>query len=388
MMHILHISGSYGGTEVYKNLYSSLDNLGIRQTIFVPLNAANHDRIGSHYIDFKVSGSRIIYSVALKPWHRFFYKNKINVITREIEREVDLRCVDIIHASTLCMDGAVAYELKKKFDIPYLSAVRNTDISVYYKYFKWQIPYFSKVFSEAANIAFISPQYKNFYLKNFVAESKQKNVINKIVIIPNGIDALFLKKRFMAFKELSRPIKVVFASAFVRNKGLMEIINAIALLRNEGYDITLNAIGKGLPFRRENTNYIDKVEKLAEKYDWIELQNFLPKDLLREAFSQSDIYVMPSQPETFGLVYVEALSQKLPIVYGKGEGFDGYFEESFVGYAAIPFDVNDIAEKIRLVVDNYDKIIANISSLDLNNLFSWESISEKYAELYMKITVQ
>lgn len=51
------------------------------------------------------------------------------------------------------------------------------------------------------------------------------------------------------------------------------------------------------------------------------------KKQLREAFSISDIFVMPSKPETFGLVYVEALSQGLPILYAKGEGFDGYFDE-------------------------------------------------------------
>ncbi|MEO4797867.1 glycosyltransferase, partial [Bacteroides uniformis] len=198
MIHVLHISGSYGGTEVYKNLYSSLDKLGIRQTIFVPLNFANHNRIGNHNIDFEVPESRIVYSVVLKRWHCFLYKRKINTIMREVERVVDLQCVNMIHASTLCVDGAVAYELKKKFNIPYLSVVRNTDISVYYKYFKWKIPYFSQIFSEAANIVFISPQYKKFYLEHFVSKSKQKSSINKIVVIPNGIDSHFIAKRFMA----------------------------------------------------------------------------------------------------------------------------------------------------------------------------------------------
>lgn len=45
-MHILHISNSYGGTKVYENLYTQLDKLGVRQTVFVPLNAANHSRGG------------------------------------------------------------------------------------------------------------------------------------------------------------------------------------------------------------------------------------------------------------------------------------------------------------------------------------------------------
>ena len=54
-MHVLHIVDSYGGTEVYKNLFVALDSLGIQQTIFVPLNVSNHNRIGNHLIDFQVS---------------------------------------------------------------------------------------------------------------------------------------------------------------------------------------------------------------------------------------------------------------------------------------------------------------------------------------------
>ena len=70
-MHILHITNSYGGTAVYKNLYMALDDLGIRQTIYVPLNSRNRDRVGKQMIDFKTKESIIIYSTVLKWYHRF-----------------------------------------------------------------------------------------------------------------------------------------------------------------------------------------------------------------------------------------------------------------------------------------------------------------------------
>jgi len=46
---ILHITNSYGGTSVYYNLYDNLDKLGVRQKIFVPLNAKNRNRVGNHH---------------------------------------------------------------------------------------------------------------------------------------------------------------------------------------------------------------------------------------------------------------------------------------------------------------------------------------------------
>ena len=81
-MHILHIANSYGGTEVYKNLFMALDSLGVRQTVFVPLNPNNHNRIGNHLIDFTVKDSKIIYSTVLKKHHRFIYFCKISTITK------------------------------------------------------------------------------------------------------------------------------------------------------------------------------------------------------------------------------------------------------------------------------------------------------------------
>ena len=56
---------------------------------------------------------------------------------------------------------------------------------------------------------------------------------------------------------------------------------------------------------------------------------------------------MPSFPETFGLVYVEAMSQGLPIIYTKGQGIDGYFEDGKVGYPVNTKDSNDIVKKLR-----------------------------------------
>ena len=91
---------------------------------------------------------------------------------------------------------------------------------------------------------------------------------------------------------------------------------------------------------------------------------------------------MPSTSETFGLVYVEALSQGLPIIYAKGQGFDGYYSNIGIGFGVNARDYNDIANKIEQIIDNYDQISSNISKLDLEDDFDWENIAARYFELY------
>lgn len=51
------------------------------------------------------------------------------------------------------------------------------------------------------------------------------------------------------------------------------------------------------------------------------------KDILKEYYNNAVIFTMPSSYETFGLVYVEAMLQGLPILYTHNEGIDGFYDE-------------------------------------------------------------
>jgi len=384
-MHILHIANSYGGTEVYTNLVKSLDLLGVRQTVFVPLNPKNHNRIGNHMVPFSVSGSSIIYSTILKTYHRYFYTAKISKITKEIEKKIDLSRVDLIHAGLFCSDGAVAYELYSQYKIPYIVAVRNTDVNTYYKNLFWKRKYFHTILEKAKNIVFLSPRYKKTFLdniKNKVNNKTALELVEKSVVIPNGVDPFYLKNRSTKERRINSPIRIIFAGAFNKGKNILEVIYALDVLINKGLNINFTIIGKGLKFRKQDSTYTTKIYELASEREWIEVLDYKPKEELRRIFNKSDIFVMPSIPETFGLVYVEALSQGLPIIYAKGQGFDGYYSNIGIGFGVNARDYNDIANKIEQIIDNYDQISSNISKLNLEEDFDWGNIAGRYLELY------
>lgn len=384
-MHILHISNSYGGTKVYENLYTQLDKLGVRQTVFVPLNAANHSRVGNQMIDFQTEGSKIIYSTVLKPRHRFLYMDKINTIVKDLKKTVDLSRIDAIHASTLCLDGAVAYKLHQETGIPYMCAIRNTDVNNYYKVFKWRKGFFSKILEAASKIIFISPKYKENFLGEVIPVDVRKEIEERVMVIPNGIGNVFLENKSTEHKTYEGELNLIFVAAFYKGKGLVETIQALESLRNKGYKITLNAIGKGLPNRPHDKEYEKQVDALANGKDWVKTQTFKkPEEIIAE-MRQANAFVMVSKPETFGLVYVEALSQHLPIIYAKGQGFDGYYPEGFVGFSAQAGNVDSIADAIEKLIGEYSSLSKNVSSLDLDKDFEWNTIAKKYLELYNKI---
>jgi glycosyltransferase involved in cell wall biosynthesis len=341
--------------------------------------------VGKRLIQFSVKGSTLHYSTRLKRWHKFFYRQKIRAMTDALLENVDVANEDIIHAHMLCTDGAVAYEMSKRFGIPYLVAVQNTDLHTYYKTFWWERPYFAKILMGASKVVFVSPKYRQKLLDCCLGENLRQEVLSKSLLIPFGISDLFLAHRTSHAPNLSSPVRLVFVGAFYPGKRLQETIEATDVLRGRGRSVELTAIGRGLPHRGLDKGYISRMEDMAAIRPWVQLKDFMSHEKLVEELRASDIFVMPSSPESFGLVYVEALSQGLPIVYTKGEGFDGYYENGNVGWPVNPKNPVEIADRIESIMEDYAGFAKRVANLDLERDFCWSRIAKKYKDLYSSI---
>lgn len=384
-MRILHIANSYGGTSVYTNLYTALDKQAdIEQFVYVPLNSRNHERVGKKMIDFKNNVSQIHYSTVLKSYHKFLYTLKIRCIVKDIEKTFDISKIDVIHAGTAFLDGAAAYELSKKYHIPYIVTVRDTDVHTYYSKLVHKRGYFHNILINSEEVVFISPRYKVNFLGKIIPQVVSKSISDKCVVRTNGVDQIFLDNLKKGTKQLNEEIRLLYTGAFISRKALLETINAVALLREKGLKVRLNAVGKGLPFRGNEADYISKVEECGSKYDWLQLKDFKPLSELIEEMKDADIFIMNSHTETFGLCYVEALTQSLPVIYTKGQGFDGQFEEGYVGASVDSRDIDNIAQGIEYVISHYTELSNNIRNTDLYSMFCWDKIADGYINLYKR----
>lgn len=106
------------------------------------------------------------------------------------------------------------------------------------------------------------------------------------------------------------------------------------------------------------------------------------REKILEIMDNCDIFVMPSHRETFGLVYIEAMSRGLPVVYTKGQGIDGFFEEGEIGYPVDPAETNAIVTAIENIIMNYSNISKNC--IVNSKAFNWSSVSNEYIKLYNK----
>ena len=92
---------------------------------------------------------------------------------------------------------------------------------------------------------------------------------------------------------------------------------------------------------------------------------------------------MPSFTETFGLVYPEAMSQGLPVVYTAGQGFDGQLPEGIAGYHVDPHSPQSVADAIQQIVAHYAEIASAVPQL--TRQFTWQGIAAKYITIYRRI---
>ena len=91
---------------------------------------------------------------------------------------------------------------------------------------------------------------------------------------------------------------------------------------------------------------------------------------------------MPSTRETFGIVYIEAISQGVPIIYKKNDGVFGFFEEGKVGYGVNPDDEKSILNAIELIRNNYFEIHKNC--ITYSKYFSWEKQCNMLLKEYLR----
>ncbi|MGO3691069.1 MAG: glycosyltransferase family 4 protein [Psychroflexus halocasei] len=369
---ILHLANDFAGSKVYQNLISELDKYGVKQIIYTPLRSVKN--VDKNRVELKAAGSKIIYSPILNShMDRALYKLKIKKILRDIETKIDFKTIRGIHAHTWYSDGGVAYELNKKYNIPYMIAIRNTDLNLF-----WKLPHLKdyglSILKRASHVILISETYKGRVLN----DPKIKPIINsKYKVIPNGIDDYWIRNIEERKETINSIPNLLFIGKFLKGKNVIKLIQAIERIDEQGIACHLNLIGGGGKAESEI------LKRIKDKKNITYHGKIFDKERLKEFYNNSDIYVMPSKAETFGLVYIEALSQGIPVVFTKNEGIDGLYENN-IGEAVDCNSVQSIAEGIKAIIYDYKSYDFQSEAIVANH--NWKKIALKYQGIYESIT--
>lgn len=366
MLKILHINSNYLHTPLYSEVIQRLENKGIKNTIIMPRKQNDDKHLNKNLIQHE---AQIIHKQILNKYDRFRYFHKQKKITKWIEEtRVNICDYDLLHAHTLFSDGYYAYKSGK----PYLVTVRNTDLNYYFKYYPHLFLLGKKILSNASKIIFLSETYKKETIDKIYKDTlNKKKLLNKSVIIPNGINDFWIKNQMTYKKNLDKKINVLFVGRIMKNKNIIFMIENLKKL-SIPRDVYFHIVGEVI-----DKNYYNKIRK----YKNVKFHGKLNREEIRNLMDEMHLFTMVSHNETFGLVYLEALTQSLPVLYTAHQGFDNYYKDGYVGYPVNSKNNFDFQQKFKYIISNYNEIQNNINKINKFE-YGWESNVNKHIEIY------
>ena len=173
-MKILNINSYYYSSSVHKQLQKAL---GGRQQLdlftYAPVARGYMPREECQYGEEE----RVRRVECYNKNDRYIFHIKHCKILNNLIHEFDVNRYNKLHAHSLFSNGYIAMKIKEQYGIPYIVAVRDTDVNTF---FKKMIPLRglgNKILMEAESIIFLSKSYRENLIERYV---KDKNKDLKI----------------------------------------------------------------------------------------------------------------------------------------------------------------------------------------------------------------
>lgn len=247
-----------------------------------------------------------------------------------------------------------------KIRVPFVAGVHNSDLEVLtnplYKF------HFKKRLEKALRNA------KAIACRSFVIKDKLLKLYpefeNKTFTAPSGINKEFIVSDFAPINR--NKIKVLTCANFKKRKNIDKVIEACKGL--ESFELTVIGDGK-------EKKHLEEIDKSVKFTGHLQHNQVLAK--MRE----SDIFILPSIGETFGMVYLEAMSQGCITICTKDDGISGIIKDSQNGFLTLPIS-NEI-RKILLNIKNMED--DRLNTLRYNGLHTIkEYTADKCANEYLQ----
>jgi glycosyltransferase involved in cell wall biosynthesis len=157
-----------------------------------------------------------------------------------------------------------------------------------------------------------------------------------------------------------------------RYKGYDKVIEAIATLKIKYPGIKYLIAGS---YDRREKMYIDDLIERSGLQDNIVMPGYIENEELKDHFAMSDMYVMPSRKEGFGIVFIEAMYYGLPVIAGDVDGSRDALLNGRLGQLVHPDDVARITIAINNILVNKSSFTPDRNMLMKN--FSYEMYKRK-----------
>lgn len=242
----------------------------------------------------------------------FFFYNKIKILLKDLNP-------DLICCHWLRPWADLSAKLAKELNVPFVID-HHEDIPTLKKLFPVKHEKFLKSFEKADRIIVHSTINK----KELEAENLSLKEISVVYLGQN-----FTAEEKTKVFNFSNPKLICASHLYERRKNIDILIKAVSILnKRESDNISLTVVGDGT-LRKEYEELADSLGVSGI----VEFAGSRSQEELGKMLEDSDIFILPSYPEAFGIVLTEALAKGLPVITCTGNG--GGEELKNLGYPAV-----------------------------------------------------
>lgn len=170
-------------------------------------------------------------------------------------------------------------------------------------------------------------------------------------------------------------VVVAFISRLVKEKGLDVYADVLDRLQAGGLPVRALVVGEG-PER----------DTLAARLPTARFTGHLAGDVLATAYASSDVFLFPSETETFGNVTLEAMASGVPPVVARATGSRSLVEDGKTGFVCTPRDAQAFAEATeRLVRDTALRHRMGAAARTAAEAYDWHDVLERLVGYYRTV---
>ncbi len=291
------------------------------------------------------------------------YKYALKAIEKAEETSFDL-----IHSHDW-MTSLAGFELKRKYKKPLIIHIHSLE------YDRNSIPDESwiydlekKIYEEADALIAVSTYTKNVLIQKYHLDE------DKIFVIPNGVASVTPKKMEKAFPE----VLILFLGRLTYQKAPEMFIQIAERIISQNPNTRFVLGGRG-----EKEAELIQQTASAKIGDRVHFTGHLEREKVHQLLGMTDIFIMPSISEPFGLVALEAAQFKIPCVLSQNSGAAEVLPHAFSANPSKLSEWIDIILKLindpELRTDTADKQLEDLE------LLTWDNTAQKVRSLMEEV---
>jgi L-malate glycosyltransferase len=286
--------------------------------------------------------------------------------------------LDLLHVHYAIPHASAAYMAKQILKthgifIPVVTTLHGTDITLVGRDASYE-PVVTFSINQSDGVTAVSDDLRRETYEHF-------KITNDIEVIPNFIDlAKFKKQKKDHFKKAICPngeFLVVHTSNFRKVKRIPDVMQVFNNIRKE-IPAKLLMIGDG-PERAI-------AETMTREFHLTDDVRFLGKlEAVEEVLSVADLFLMPSEKESFGLAALEAMACEVPVISTNTGGLPELNVQGQTGFLSNIGDVEDMTRRALFILDKDHLPAFKQNALKRAQEFDIARILPQYENYYVKI---